>query len=123
MNKIIQIFLAAVLFVFSSCQKESIIRFGFDCDFGKDSQGLTIIKVGSSANTIILTGEITLAEGGVFMQLLNPEEEIVFSRERFMPGNLRVNQSFQATAGIWKLKYQSFEGKGSINLHLNIENN
>lgn len=112
-----------VLFiVFASCQKEPIIRFGFETEFGKDSKGLSMMNVVSSAKSITLTGEILLEEGAVLMQLINPEGEEVFTRERFMPGNLRINEFFPATEGIWKLKYQSIEGKGSIRVHVITDN-
>jgi hypothetical protein len=122
-NKSLTLLAAFVILILaSSCQKEPIIRFGFDCDFEKNSQGLTIMNVSSSAKTITLTGEVVLAEGEVLVELVNPSGQIVFTNQLATPNSLYVNESYPAISGNWKLKYKSLEGKGSINLHLNIVN-
>ncbi|MBU1580419.1 MAG: hypothetical protein KJ754_13385 [Bacteroidetes bacterium] len=107
-------------FLVSSCQKEPIRRFGFDTDFGKNSQGLTIMHIGCCADTIKLTGEYSMAEGKVLIELIDPTGETVFSSYYNFPGSLQVNESFSAISGNWKLKYKSLEGEGSISLHLSI---
>lgn len=111
-----------LLLLASSCQKEPIIRFGFDCDFGKNSQGLTIMNVSSSAKSITLTGDVLVSEGDLLVELVNPSGEIVFTNQFATPKTLHVNESFPAISGNWKLKYKSLEGVGAINLHLNIVN-
>lgn len=111
-----------VLLLASSCQKEPIIRFGFDCDFGKNSQGLTIMNVSSSAKFITLTGEVSVAEGEVLVELVNPNDEIVFSGHLVSSIVFEVNESFPAVSGNWRLKYKSIEGVGSIKLHLSLVN-
>jgi hypothetical protein len=111
-----------LLLLASSCQKEPIIRFGFDCDFGKNSQGLTIMNVSSSAKSITLTGDVLVSEGDLLVELVNPSSEIVFTNQFATPKTLHVNESFPAISGNWKLKYKSLEGVGAINLHLNIVN-
>jgi hypothetical protein len=123
MKKIITVMLAAVLTFASSCQKEPNIRFGFDCDFGKNSQGLTIMNVSSSTKSITLTGEVVVAEGEVLVELINPSGEIEFIGHLVSPITLEVNDSYPAVSGNWKLKYKSIDGEGSISLHLNINTN
>jgi hypothetical protein len=108
-----------LLLLASSCQKEPIIRFGFDCDYEKNSQGLTIMNVSSSTKSITLTGEVVVSDGEVLVELENPTDEIVFSGHLVSPINIEINESYQAVSGNWKLKYKSLEGIGSINLHLN----
>lgn len=67
-----------LLLLASSCQREPIIRYGFDCDFGKNSQGLTIMNVGSSVKSITLIGEVAVDEGEVLVELEDSTGEIVF---------------------------------------------
>jgi hypothetical protein len=119
MKKIITVMLAAVLTFASSCLKEPIIRFGFDCDYGKNSQGLTIMNVGRSAKSITLTGEVVVAEGEILVELIDPTGETIFSSHLISPKSFNVNETFTAISGNWKLKYKSIEGNGSLKLHLN----
>lgn len=111
-----------LLLLASSCQKEPIIRFGFDCDFEKNSHGLTIMNVDSSAKSITLSGEVAVNEGEILVELENPTGEIVFNGHLVSPINIEINESYQAVSGNWKLKYNSLEGEGSLTLHLNIIN-
>ncbi|MHC1702875.1 MAG: hypothetical protein AB9846_03100 [Tenuifilaceae bacterium] len=106
----------------NSCQKEPIIWFGFDCDFGEKSQGLTIMNVGSSTKSITLTGEVVVAEGEVLVELIKPIGETTFSSHLISPKSFYVNETFTAIPGNWKLMYKSIEGKGSLTLHLNTIN-
>ncbi len=110
----------ALLLLVVSCQKEPIIRFGFDSDFGKNSQGITIMNSSSGAKTITLTGKIVLNEGGVLLELNDPIGKNVFTNQLVSPTILNVEESFPAVSGNWKLKYKSLDGEGSIKLHLNI---
>ena len=111
-----------LLLLASSCQKEPIIRVGFDCDFGKSSQGLTIMNVGSSTKSITLAGEVAVDEGEILVELENPTGEIVFTGHLVSPIALQVYESYPSVSGNWKLRYNSLEGEGSIDLHLNIVN-
>lgn len=118
----INIFATIIILLASSCQKEPFNRFGFDCDFEKNSQGLTIMNVSSSAKSINLKGEVAMEVGEVLVELENPTGEIVFNGHLVSPIALDVNEIYQAVSGNWKLKYKSLGGIGSINLHLNIIN-
>lgn len=111
-----------LLLLTSSCQKEPFIRFGFDCDFGKKSQGLTIMHAKSNTKTISLIGNIVVREGEVLVALTNPSGEVLFKRLIKAPEVLSINESFQASKGNWSLKYSSLEGEGTLVLHLNIVN-
>ncbi len=111
-----------ILFLMLSCQKESIIRFGFDTDFGRNSHGLSIMHVGKQVKRISLEGELFVSEGGVLLELINPNRETVFTIQPQSPENLYLDESFQAVSGNWKLKYRSIEGSGTITLHLNAVN-
>lgn len=110
----------AFIFLFvSSCQKEPFIRFGFDTEFEKNSQGLVIMNVDKNSKSITLTGEIIVVEGEILVELIDPTGENAFIGHLVSPLNQQVNESFDAIPGNWKLKYKSIEGEGSINLHLN----
>ncbi len=102
-----------------TCQKEPVIRFGFDADFGENSRGLSIMIVDSTSRVVSLKGEIVAMEGQVLVELISPQGEAVFTSLLPAPENLYVNESFPAVPGNWKLRYQSMEGTGLITLHLN----
>lgn len=107
-----------LFFVVFACETEEEIRFGFDTKFNEYSHGLSVMNVSSKSHIIHLEGDITLNEGQVLVELVNPAGDTLFTRHLISPGNLSVNESFQAVAGNWKLKYRSIEGKGSLELHL-----
>jgi hypothetical protein len=109
-----------ILLLGSSCQKEPHMRFGFDTDFGKNAQGLTIINVGGNTKSINLKGEVCVYEGEVLVELIDPCGRTVFSSHLLSPDSQYLNESFHALSGNWKLKYRSIEGEGTIILHLNI---
>ena len=111
---------ATILFLLSSCQKEPIIRFGFDCGFGKNSQGLTIMDVGRNAKSVTLSGEVVVTNGAVLVELIDSSGETKFTANLVSPKILHVNESFPAISGNWRLKYKSLEGEGSIKLYLNL---
>lgn len=119
------LFCQKIVFVFlllSSCHKDPIMRFGFDCDFGKKSQGLIIMNVGNDVQTLNLSGNIFIAEGDILVELINPIGETAFSSQKTSPGTFHIDESFHAIKGKWKLKYRSMDGEGSILLHLIITN-
>ncbi|PKP48289.1 MAG: hypothetical protein CVT92_16240 [Bacteroidetes bacterium HGW-Bacteroidetes-1] len=111
-----------ILLLAISCQKEPIIRFGFNTDFGKNSQGICIMNVSSGSNSISLKGEIAVVVGEVLVELIDPSGETVFTGHFVSPKNLDVNESFEAISGNCKLKYKRMDGVGSMRLHLNIVN-
>lgn len=112
-----------MLLLGSSCQKEPIIRFGFETEFGKKSHGLSIMNVSNTAKEISLQGEISLSEGEVLVDLINPTGERDYTIVLISPGSRFVNESFAAVPGNWKLRYRSNEGSGFLKLHLSMVNN
>jgi len=118
-----QLLASIILFLFVyACQNDSVIRFGFDTEFGKKSQGLTMMDVNNNQKTVSLQGDVFVTSGGVLVELINPKGEIVFTNQITFPDYLLVNEAFHSVSGTWKLKYKSMEGTGSITLHLNIVN-
>jgi hypothetical protein len=110
-----------LIFIAVSCQEEPILRFGFDTEFDKNSQGLTIMSVGNTKESIVLFGEIMLSEGEISVELTDPLGENLFKCHLKSPVYFNVNELFETVPGYWILKYKSFGGIGSIVLHMNIE--
>jgi hypothetical protein len=104
-----------------ACETEPEIRFGFDTEFNKHSQGVSMMNVSNKSHVITLTGDITVSEGQILIELINPAGDTLFICHLISPESLIVNESFQAVSGIWKLKYKSIEGTGTLVLHLNNE--
>lgn len=110
-----------LIFIAFSCSEEPIVRFGFDTDIGKKSQGQTIMNVGNNKESIVLFGDIILSEGEITVELTDPAGESLFKCHLKSPVCLSVNELFKAVPGYWILKYKSMEGVGSIILHMSIE--
>lgn len=116
----ILIYLALILLLIS-CEKEPYINLGFDSPINKNSSGLVIADISNAVESVNLNGFVFLLEGEVELILLNPRGISVYSRLITGPVELRINESFDASPGYWKLKYLSREGVGGIDLHLNKE--
>lgn len=106
------------ILLLTSCYKEPITHFGFDNNFDKNSQGLTIMHVDKSEKSISLTGDVAVSKGEVLVELINPSKDTVFTRHIISPEELHINESFVAYSGLWKLKYKSLEGEGVLTLNL-----
>lgn len=89
MNRISTLCFSAFLVLIASCEKEPYINLGFDSTINKNSNGLAIAHISHNDERIYLTGIISLME------------------------------TFDARSGYWELKYQSYNGIGTIDLHLN----
>jgi hypothetical protein len=107
-----------LLFSTGACQQELVVRVGFDTVFEKNSTGISNLHVNNNALTVNLTGEITLNDGQVLVELINSAGVTVFATQIITPGNFSVNESYPAVQGNWKLKYKSTEGTGLLILHL-----
>jgi len=117
--KIFDLFIAiAFLFLNTSCEKETIINMGFDDSISKNSRGLVIADFTHFDDNIYLTGVISLSDGEVEVTLTAPGDEVLYSELLVAPGQLNINEVFDASPGYWKLKYKSIEGTGSIDLHM-----
>lgn len=120
MKKIVIFMPFLILLMVTSCEKDPLIRFGFDTAFDRDSQGTSIMDAGNRSQMIAMTGDIMVTEGTVLVELIDPAGEIVFTRHFTSPGNYSVDESFQAAPGYWKLKYKSIEGAGTLTLDLTL---
>jgi hypothetical protein len=111
--------LALVLLFLSSCEEDSYSRYGFDSEFNRNSSGLTMMSIGNNVASIRLNGSIFIDTGEMKVEFIDSDGFIVYSRNFFAPGNYFVNETFKASHGMWKLRYTSLEGTGSIDLHAN----
>jgi len=109
------------LIFLGSCEKIEIRNFGFDTDFERNSTGLTMMDVASHVNTLRLVGDITVDSGDVKVELIDPDGYLIYEAYFHAPGDYLVNESCKASRGIWKLRYSSLEGVGSLDLHLSYK--
>jgi hypothetical protein len=117
-KKYVQLFCAILLlWVGFSCEKEFFPRIGFDSTFSKNSKGLVLIHVDEKWDSIFLAGEIYVEEGEVGIDLINPGNETVYTCHFESKGNYQISNVFPAGKGVWKLKYISKNGVGTIDLH------
>ena len=107
-----------LLLLFAGCKKEPLIPIGFDSPIDQNAEGQVTVRVLQMIETIGLTGRLHLYEGEVLVQLINPAGESVYSNTLVAPVELEINEMFEAKQGIWKLKYRSFDGLGTINLRI-----
>jgi hypothetical protein len=119
MNNNILIFITLVALLFSACEKEPAIRFGFNTEYNTSSQGITIMHSDDVAHDLTLTGCITVESGSVYIELLSPMGEVAFSIMLNTPGIFNIDEKFQNYSGNWVLKYRSLGGKGQLTLHIN----
>lgn len=107
------------LILMSSCERHPAIRFGFDSQFDKNSNGLSIMAVNRAASSVYLFGNVEIDEGEIEVELIDPDGIAAYTIKLHDQENLQVNKTFTASPGFWKLKYKSYDGTGFINLHLN----
>lgn len=110
--------LTLLIVIFASCERESHINFGFDSPFSEDSKGTVMIDISHPYDRIFLSGYVRLTEGAVEVILVNPNGVAVFSKTLVAPYELHVNETLEATRGLWKMEYTSRNGKGYIDLHV-----
>lgn len=120
MKRFIQILVVIIVFVFNSCEIEPLSRVGFNSSIGKDSSGLTILDVKSNNEPVFLVGTMVITEGIVEVELINPEGIAIYSKRFQSSASSKIDESFHAVPGYWKLKYKSYQGVGNIDLHLNF---
>lgn len=109
------------LVLFSSCEKEPTIRYGFDSRFNKDSRGVSVMAVKNNSGLITLLGTVKIDSGEMIIELTDPDEISVFSLHLTSTGNFDISRTFCTKKGYWKLQYTSIKGVGVIDLHLNIK--
>lgn len=118
MKKINIIICLIFIVLLVSCKKEPSINFGFDSPINKNSDGLIIADISHNVQNFCLNGFISIAEGEVELNLINPNGVAVYSKTIVGPIELNIDEIFEAKPGYWKLKYFSREGVGEIDLHL-----
>ena len=118
MKKIIFPLIVICLLLSISCNKEFTSRYGFNCPIEKDSSGLTIMAVSNSVDFIHLEGYISVQEGEVEFTLTDPDGVLAFEKHLQSGENLQLKEIFAATPGIWKLRYRSVQGIGSLDIHM-----
>ena len=118
MKKINILIYMIIMILIISCEKEPYINFGFDSPVNNNSKGLVIADISHNIQNIYLNGVISLTEGEVEVNLLNPSGIAVYSETILAPNELNINETFEARPGYWKLKYKSNDGLGEIDLHL-----
>lgn len=94
------------------------MNFGFDSPINNNSSGLVIADISHNVQNINLHGVISLVEGEVVVNLLNPNGIAAYSITIIAPNELNINETINAKPGYWKLEYISNEGVGEIDLHL-----
>ncbi len=120
MKKTVLAILISGITLFSTCKHDSedYSRTGFDSEYGKTSDGLTIMAVGQDITTIFLKGNIYVETGSVKVLLSDPDSSSVYLETFNAPCDTVINTCFSSTPGYWKLKYESIQGNGKINLHI-----
>lgn len=108
-----------VFVLITSCEQEPVISYGFNSPITENSRGLAVADISKTIDLIYLNGYIRLNEGEVELSLTNPKGATLFTRKVTGPGELIINETFTASPGYWKLKYNSIEGIGNIDLHIN----
>ncbi len=110
--------LAAGMILMSGCEKNLDINYGFDSHINKNSRGLVIANIDRHVEKLYLHGNIVVLEGEMEVFLVDPDNNVIFSEKLIAPDTFRIEESFNADPGFWKLKYKSYECLGHIDLHL-----
>jgi len=109
---------ALLSLVFCSCETTKLTQVGFNSAIEHNSTGTTILHVDTDLNSIVLKGDIFLKEGSLYVELINSENDIVYSRTFENSGQHIISEKFNSGIGFWKLKYKSINGNGEIVLKM-----
>ena len=112
------VFFIAFLMLIASCEKEPYSNLGFDSPIDINSNGLVIAHISQNDERIYLTGVVSVSEGEVLVNLIDPDGVVAYSKTIIAPVELQINETIGANQGYWKLKYKSNKGIGTIDLHL-----
>lgn len=108
----------SILLVFG-CEVNPYINFGFNAEIDKNGTGLVIADIDRVTEKIALTGTVTVSEGSVKVWLTDPDDTEIYSATVAAGEAIFIDELFTAKSGYWKLRYESYEGVGSIDLHIN----
>lgn len=78
------------------------------------------MHVGCKTQSVYLDGNTAMLKGELKIEFCNPLNEVVYEHRIYTPGVTRMNEIIPVTPGIWKLKYQSINGAGAIDLHVSF---
>lgn len=118
MKKYILIFIAIGLIFLCSCEKQSYVSYGFNSEITKSSTGLNVFHVSRYDDDIYMVGSVKLSEGAVVVQLIDPDGEYIHLDTVRAPETFSVDRYYNAKSGYWKLKYESIDAVGEIDLHV-----
>jgi hypothetical protein len=107
------------MLIFTGCEKEGISRIGFDTSINGSSNGTTNMKVREDSGRLTLSGTVTLTEGQLLLELLDPDGINAWSNSYQGPVEADVDEFFNAKKGTWTLNYTSVNASGHIDVHLN----
>lgn len=94
------------------------IEYGFNTEFHDYSKEFILMDVNNDNAVIQLKGNVELYNGSIEIEVIQPDGTAVFEKIMDNKSKLELEKVFPAQRGYWKLKYQSSNGKGFINLHL-----
>lgn len=95
------------------------INYGFKSEIHEYSKEFILMKVKDQSTDIQLHGSIELHCGSVEIKVVSPEGNTIFKYRLTDRTQIELNETFPAQKGYWKLKYESDEGRGFINLQMN----
>lgn len=118
MKKYILICIVIGLVFLNSCEKHSYVSFGFKSEITKNSTGLDVFHVSRYVDDIYMVGSVQLSEGSVVVQLIDPDGDFAHLDTVRAPESFSVNRYYNSKSGYWKLKYESIDAVGEIDLHV-----
>ena len=119
MRKIFAFGILLMPILLSSCEKEGLSRIGFDTSISSGSNGTTTMKVSEDSGRLTLTGTVTLTEGQLLLELLDPDGINAYSNSFQGPVEASIDEFYNAKKGTWTLNYNSINASGNIKVHLN----
>jgi hypothetical protein len=105
----------------TACQDDTLSRSGFDTLIEPTSHGSVTLDVNKEEKTLLLTGTITVSTGNVALHVTSPQGDTAYTDTIGAVRTAHIDQTFDAIEGAWSLSYQSLQGTGALNVHLQSE--
>ena len=118
MKKCFLLFIPVCMALFNSCEKRPLESHGFNSEITDNSTGLNVFHVDQYVDEIYMVGSVKLSQGAVVIQLINPDGDYIHLDTVNAPENFSVDRYFNSTSGYWKLRYESIDAEGEIDLHV-----
>lgn len=109
--------LATVAF---ACTFKAEFRAGFETSFDPGSTGQSTLVIDDETDQLFLNGDIQVNEGALIISLTDPDQLAVIQDTIVAPADTTFSQNLAVSPGTWVLSYQSLNGSGTINLHLEL---